>query len=150
MGKSTLVRNFARDHQLNLVEVNLERHVELDPVFKTLSVSTILSEIEGLTGKHVLRPGSLLFLDEIQATPWALQALRYFYEDHPELPVIAAGSLLEFVLSKHGFSMPVGRIEYLHIGPVHWTGWPSVPWTNEDSLTKDRLQNSSLGSICCC
>ncbi|MCP4122338.1 MAG: ATP-binding protein, partial [Bacteroidetes bacterium] len=58
------------------------------------------------------------FLDEIQATPWALQALRYFYEDYPELPVIAAGSLLEFVLSKHSFSMPVGRIEYLHLGPM--------------------------------
>ncbi len=42
VGKSTLVRNFAKDHQLNLVEVNLERHVELDPVFKTLSVSKML------------------------------------------------------------------------------------------------------------
>lgn len=118
VGKSTLVRNFAKEHQLNLIEVNLERHVELDLTFKTLSMPKILSELEGLTGQHPLRENSLLFLDEIQATPWALQALRYFYEDHPELPVIAAGSLLEIVLSKHSFSMPVGRIEYLHLGPM--------------------------------
>ncbi len=60
----------------------------------------------------------MLFLDEIQAAPIAIQALRYFYEDHPELPVIAAGSLLEFTMSKHSFSMPVGRVEYLYLGPV--------------------------------
>ena len=44
--------------------------------------------------------------------------MRYFYEEMPELPVAAAGSLLEFTLAKHSFSMPVGRIEYLHLGPM--------------------------------
>ncbi len=69
-------------------------------------------------GRKIIGPGSILFLDEIQATPYALQALRYFYEELPGLPVISAGSLLEFVLSKHNFSMPVGRIEYIHLGPM--------------------------------
>lgn len=118
MGKSTLVRNFAKDNHLNLVEVNLEKHLELDDIFKTLDIQNIIREIEGLTGTNVLTSNSLLFLDEIQATPRALQALRYFYEETPQLPVVAAGSLLEFVLSKHNFSMPVGRIEYLHLGPM--------------------------------
>jgi predicted AAA+ superfamily ATPase len=63
----------------------------------------------------------LLFLDEIQAVPEAIPALRYFYEERPELPVISAGSLLEFALSDHQFSMPVGRIQYLHIGPMNFT-----------------------------
>ena len=118
VGKSTLVRNFAKDCNLDLIEVNLEKHLELDNIFKTLDIQNIIREIEGLTGKNVLIPNSLLFLDEIQATPWALQSLRYFYEEYPQLPVIAAGSLLEFVLSKHNFSMPVGRIEYLYLGPM--------------------------------
>lgn len=118
VGKSTLVHNFADNNHLDLVEVNLERHIELDFVFKTLNVQKIMREIEGLTGKNALKPDSLLFLDEIQAAPFALQALRYFYEEYPQLPVIAAGSLLEFVLSNHPFSMPVGRIEYLYLGPM--------------------------------
>jgi len=63
-------------------------------------------------------PNSLLFLDEIQAVPTAIQSLRYFYEDLPELPVISAGSLLEFTPADHSFSMPVGRIEYHHLGPM--------------------------------
>jgi predicted AAA+ superfamily ATPase len=32
--------------------------------------------------------------------------------------VVAAGSLLEFTLARHSFSMPVGRIEYHHLGPM--------------------------------
>ena len=64
-------------------------------------------------------PGkTLIFLDEIQAVPEILPYLRYFYEKRPDIFVIAAGSLLEFLLSEHGFSMPVGRIEYLHLGPM--------------------------------
>ena len=36
----------------------------------------------------------------------------------PELPVIAAGSLLDFTLAEHEFSMPVGRIGYLYLEPL--------------------------------
>ena len=60
----------------------------------------------------------ILFLDEIQAAPALLSKLRWFAEELPELPVIAAGSLLEFTLSEHEFSMPVGRISYAHLEPL--------------------------------
>lgn len=118
VGKSTLVRQFAQTNQLMLAEINLERNLSLDAIFATLDVQRILREIEGLTGRPVDQPQTLLFLDEIQATPHALQALRYLYEERPELPVVAAGSLLEFTLAEHAFSMPVGRIEYLHLDPM--------------------------------
>ena len=118
VGKSTLVRQFAEDNQLTLNEINLERHLHLDAHFATLDLERILREIEGLVGRPVGGSGGLLFLDEIQATPHALQALRYLYEERPDLPVIAAGSLLEFALAEKTFSMPVGRIEYLHLGPM--------------------------------
>src|SRR5210317_148636 len=118
VGKSTLVRQFAEENKLILNEINLEQHLELNNIFKTLDTKLISKELEGLLGRKIISPGSILFLDEIQSTPNALQALRYFYEDLPELPVVAAGSLLEFVLSKHTFPMPVGRIEYVHLGPM--------------------------------
>ena len=118
MGKSTLVRLFAEEQNLLLNEVNLERHLELETAFSTLDMTTIRGELEALVGRSVTTPGSLLFLDEIQATPSALPALRYLYEDFPDIPIIAAGSLLEFALADHNFSMPVGRIEYHHLGPM--------------------------------
>ena len=73
-----------------------------------------------MAGKAV-SGGSLLFLDEIQAAPHALVSLRYFLEDMPKRPVVAAGSLMEFTLAEHSFPMPVGRIEYLHLGPMTFT-----------------------------
>ena len=118
VGKSTLVRRFAEKNGLVLNEVNLEQHLYLDNLFKTLDIDSMIRELDALAGRNIQAPNALLFLDEIQATPHAIQALRYFYEKKPELPVISAGSLLEFALADHHFSMPVGRIEYYHLGPM--------------------------------
>ena len=116
VGKTTLVRQFAAASGMGLCEVNLERNAYLDEVFKSLDTGRIVRELEALGGVRLA--GSILFLDEVQAAPHALLAMRYLYEDRPELPVLAAGSLLEFTLANHSFSMPVGRIEYLHMGPM--------------------------------
>jgi len=118
VGKSTLVRRFAEKNGLVLNEINLEQHLYLDNIFKTLDMDSIIRELDALAGRNIQSPGAVLFLDEIQATPHAIQALRYFYEEKQELPVISAGSLLEFALADHHFSMPVGRIEYYHLGPM--------------------------------
>ena len=61
---------------------------------------------------------SLLFLDEIQAAGAVIARLRWFAEELPRLAVIAAGSLLEFALAAHDFSMPVGRVSFLHVTPM--------------------------------
>ena len=119
VGKSTLVRQFAQNNELHLFEVNLERHPSLLPVFKTNDPGRIMKELEYLCGKGSIRTGKdLIFLDEIQAIPEAIQSLRYFFEEYPHIPLIAAGSLLEFTLAKHSFSMPVGRIQYLFLYPM--------------------------------
>ena len=118
VGKTTLVRQFAAASGMGLCEVNLERNLYLDRVFETLDTGRITRELEAVGGVRLA--GSILFLDEVQAAPHALQALRYLYEDRPELPVLAAGSLLEFTLADHPFPMPVGRIEYLHLGPMSY------------------------------
>ncbi len=118
VGKSTLVRRYCEQQGLVLCEVNLERHLKLEQVFKSLDTKKILDELTVLSGTSPLHENHLLFLDEIQATPAALAALRYLYEDYPNLRVIAAGSLLDFALKDQRFSMPVGRIDYYHLGPM--------------------------------
>jgi predicted AAA+ superfamily ATPase len=118
VGKSSLVRLFAKEIGLELDEINLEQQVSFDAIFKTLDMSLIEAELSSFFHRPVGRRGSLLFLDEIQATPHGLAALRYFYEQRPDIPVIAAGSLLEFALSEAKFSMPVGRIDFLHVEPM--------------------------------
>ena len=116
VGKSTLIETFARNAGLRLVTINCEKHRLLDGVFQSLDLTRILPELESIADQGPVNEDALLFLDEIQATPNALRALRYFYEERADLPVIAAGSLLVFALSKHTFSMPVVRVQYLHMG----------------------------------
>lgn len=145
VGKSTLVRQFADRNKLILHEVNLERHPTLVEVFKTQDTNKILRELEFICRKGAISgKNGVLFLDEIQAVPVAIQTLRYFYEDHPELPVISAGSLLEFAMSRHSFSMPVGRVEYLYLGPV--TFEETLAAMNETALL-DLLNHYQLHEI---
>ena len=118
VGKSTLVRLLAQQQGRALMEVNLERYPQLSSVFATLDTRKILAQLRALPGLQAMAPETILFLDEIQAVPEAIPALRYFHEDMPGLALVSAGSLLEFVLADHRFSMPVGRIRYLHMGPM--------------------------------
>lgn len=117
VGKSTIVREFGQlfDHY---VELNLERPDDAQYFDQHNEVLHIMNAIllkRGITikeGRTVL-----LFIDEIQERPKAIQLLRYFYEDMPHIFVVAAGSLLEFALGKVMRS-PVGRIEYLYMHPM--------------------------------
>jgi predicted AAA+ superfamily ATPase len=108
VGKSTLVELFAGQYKKNLLNVNLERYPELSQIFAGKDPDQIIQQIEFLPNMNDIDNNTILFLDEIQAVPEAVPALRYFYEDKPNLPLVSAGSLLEFVLSDHSFSMPVG------------------------------------------
>jgi len=119
VGKSTVIRNFSAQHNKTLHEINLEKNLKLDTVFRKLNIADIIRELELLSNRgRIDGENSVVFLDEIQAVPSAIPALRYFFEERPDIPVVAAGSLLEFTLSREHFSMPVGRIEYLYLGPM--------------------------------
>lgn len=117
-GKSTLVRMFAEGVNRKLIEVNFEENHQYKTIFTARDVNTIVQSLEIQFDTIISSRDSLLFLDEIQACPEAITVLRYFYEKMPDLPVLAAGSLLEFALSEASFSMPVGRIEFLYLGPM--------------------------------
>lgn len=119
VGKTWLVRELAKQQGLRLVEINFERAgSEVTGMFRAKDPRAVVRGLELMTG-HAIEPAStLLFLDEIQALPEVLANLRWFAEELPTLPVIAAGSLLDFVLAEHAFSMPVGRIVYHHLEPM--------------------------------
>ncbi|MFA6036578.1 MAG: AAA family ATPase [Legionellales bacterium] len=118
VGKTYLVREFARVNGLELIELNFEKNPEYKSLFVSNDVKKIVLLLEALQNKVIEPTACLLFLDEIQVVPELLAKLRWFAEDLPQLPVIAAGSLLDFVLNEHDFSMPVGRINYFHLEPL--------------------------------
>ena len=118
VGKTWLIRDLATSSQKELIELNFEKRPDLESLFKPNDPREILSNISVAMNIKIDLSKSILFLDEIQAAPHLFEKLRWFAEDLPELPVIAAGSLLDFALAKHEFGMPVGRIGYLYLEPL--------------------------------
>jgi uncharacterized protein len=80
-----------------------------------LEVKRNIQELSILFGKNIT-PSTLLIFDEIQTYPRAIMELRYFYEDFPEMFVIAGGSLMGFQLKN--ISFPVGRIQQIEMHPM--------------------------------
>ncbi|OGT46074.1 MAG: AAA family ATPase [Gammaproteobacteria bacterium RIFCSPHIGHO2_12_FULL_38_11] len=118
VGKTWLVRKLAEITGKQLIEINLEQNPELRSSFNSNDPQKILRDLELKMNLTINLNESILFLDEIQAFPELLAKLRWFYELLPALPVVVTGSLLDFTLAEHEFSMPVGRVSYLHIEPL--------------------------------
>jgi predicted AAA+ superfamily ATPase len=118
VGKTWLVRELSKAAGKHLIELNFERQRDLAIHFESNDPATILLNLESALNQTITPKNTLLFLDEIQAAPELLGKLRWFYEEMPQLAVIATGSLLEFVLENHSFSMPVGRINYFFVEPM--------------------------------
>jgi len=118
VGKSYLARALAKQHFSNLLEINFEETPDVADLFADKSPDKIVPRLELQTGCRAVPGETLIFLDEVQAAPEVFASLRFFHEKMPGMHIIAAGSLLEFILEDHDFSMPVGRIEYLHLGPA--------------------------------
>ncbi|MDX2054520.1 MAG: DUF4143 domain-containing protein [Polyangiaceae bacterium] len=146
VGKSWLVLHWGKARFGRVVEANVERHSGIAGCFTHDDPREVLLRLEVLLGQPIPVDGStLLFLDEIQAAPEILAKLRWFAEELPQLPLIAAGSLLDFALADHSFSMPVGRISYLHLEPMGFCEFALalgeerlVAWLREQ-VTLDRI-----------
>ena len=115
-GKTASVRHFGESFNL-FIEVNLERFDDLSMVRACRSHEDLLSALKTRHNITDVPERTLIFLDEIQESPEAVQWFRFLYEDHPDLFVIAAGSLMEVRLADRGFSFPVGRVTFRNLQP---------------------------------
>jgi len=116
IGKTYAARQLGSTYE-NFVEINLENQLSAHQAFVfDLDPKFMLQVLMKTSGQEIIPGKTLLFIDEIQAVPRAIIALRYFYELMPDLHVIAAGSLLDFAIAQVG--VPVGRIQALYMHPV--------------------------------
>lgn len=119
VGKTTLVKSFAARYP-HFIALNLEKPSDKSFFEDLDQVQDIVESIFLAQNLSIdALPNTLLFLDEIQELPKAIHLLRYFYEEFPDLHVIAAGSLLEFAI-KQVSSFPVGRVQFLYLHPLNF------------------------------
>jgi uncharacterized protein len=146
VGKTHAVRELAKQARKPLVEINLDEERDLWQIF-SLEPQQIIEELAVLKGLSVTN--SMLFIDEIQACPLAIAALRYLYERFPELPVLAAGSLLDFALAEFKESIPVGRVEFAYLYPMSFSEFVRAIHSEQladylDSFEPERVSSDAL------
>lgn len=118
VGKSYVLEQFGARYFKQVIVINFEKQPKYAQCFTSLVPAEIIQKIAVYLGQEIRAGETFLILDEIQACPPAIQALRYFKEEMPDLHVAGAGSLLEFALNKEDFKMPVGRVQYLYLKPL--------------------------------
>jgi uncharacterized protein len=118
VGKTYTIEKFARENFRHYLKINLEQERNLQHVFESLQPQQIINELTALYQIPIIDEETLLFIDEIQMSPKAITALRYFYEQRPGLHVISAGSLLDITLNEMQYSMPVGRVDFAFMYPM--------------------------------
>ena len=135
VGKTTLVEQFARKYDQYLY-LNLELPLDRKPFEDFTTIDQLLQAVFFLKNKsYNLQLKNLLFIDEIQEVPEALNILRYIYEHAPQIHVIAAGSMLESLFNKD-IHFPVGRVSYLMLRPV---SFPEFLLAMEEKAAFDQL-----------
>ncbi len=144
VGKTYIVRELAKDFDYFL-EVNFEKDTDVKHFFEqNLDPVRICTNLSAYYGIPVTDGKTLLFFDEIQSCSKAIQSLRFFYESKPGLHVIAAGSLLEFVLEDLT-SWGVGRIRSLYMYPMSFDEFLLA--NNEDALIELKKNASELNPL---
>ncbi|MCD8286695.1 MAG: ATP-binding protein [Clostridia bacterium] len=116
IGKTWIMQEFGKRYFTNTVYVNFDvPNRQYDDFFAyTIDPHTIIKNLAILCREPVT-PDTLFIFDEIQTCNNALNSLKYFCEDAPEIYVVAAGSLQGAELSA-GF--PVGKVDFLDMWPM--------------------------------
>ncbi|MBO9573647.1 MAG: AAA family ATPase, partial [Chitinophagaceae bacterium] len=142
VGKTTVVRAFGKSFQ-QYIELNLENERDSE-MFGSRDIETIVQTIFLSNNKNLaFKENTLLFIDEIQQVPEAVNMLRYFYEKYPEIKVIAAGSLLETIFNEEK-SIPVGRVDYRVMRPV---SFPEFLGALGEEQAQEQLKNIPLNDF---
>ena len=119
-GKTYLIKEFGRTEFEEMAYFNFDGNNGLKSIFDyDFNVERIMDELGNVIyGKKIISGKTLVVFDEIQDCPRAIQSLKYFCENMPELHIIAAGSLLVVALRKEGISFPVGKVDRMEMYPM--------------------------------
>ena len=139
VGKTWLMKEFGRTCFEQFTYINFEE-LNLQDVFAEKNPHAIIQQLALISGNKIDPQHTLLIFDEIQECKSALNALKYFYEQMPELAIVAAGSLLGISMAA-GDSFPVGKVDHMTLYPLTFKEYLSMV----DVAMYDYLSNRQVG-----
>lgn len=120
VGKTYILKEFGQKYYDGIAYFNFDHDEDLYNLFKeTKDPKRILEQLAFIYGKAIIPEKTLIFFDEIQECPNALNSLKYFNEEANEYHIVCAGSLLGIRLSHTSF--PVGKVEFTEMHPMSFS-----------------------------
>ena len=117
VGKTTAVREFAKQHYTHFVEVNFVKRPVAQQAFNgDLDTKTVITNLSAMGFGPFVEGKTLVFFDEIQECPNARTAIKFLVEDHT-CDYIESGSLLG-INYKPVPSYPVGYEDEIAMFPL--------------------------------
>ncbi len=118
VGKTWLMKEFGNKFYEKVAYINFDDNSRMQRLFEEdIDIERIMQGFKIESGVNIEPENTLILLDEIQETPKALKALKYFCENANQYHIISAGSLLGVALHE-GTSFPVGKVDFLDLTPL--------------------------------
>lgn len=119
IGKTSIIREFARNNYSNFLEINFILQPQAAAVFESGGTADeIVTALTAFSSNHLEKGKSLVFLDEIQECPMARTAIKTLVQDG-RFDYIESGSLLG-IQYKEVPSYPVGFEEKITMYPMNF------------------------------
>lgn len=118
VGKTWLMKEFGENFYEKYAYINFDDNSRMNKLFEEdFDIERIIQGLKIESGVNIEPYNTLIILDEIQETPKALKALKYFCENANEYHIISAGSLLGVAIHE-GTSFPVGKVDFMDLKPL--------------------------------
>lgn len=118
VGKTWLMKEFGKQYYKKCAYINFDDNSRMDKLFEDdFDLDKIIQGLKIESNVNIEPENTLVVLDEIQETPKALKALKYFYENANQYHIVSAGSLLGVAIHE-GTSFPVGKVDFLDLAPL--------------------------------
>lgn len=118
-GKTYIINEFCKNEYSNYVYVNLFENTNVIELYNSnLTSIEKFNRLKLLLDFDFEKEDTILFIDEIQESEKIISELKYFQENHNNVRIICAGSLLGVKLKRSKFSFPVGKVKMLNMYPM--------------------------------
>lgn len=119
VGKTYIIEEFCKNEFSNYIIINLFERTDIVNLYgENINSSEKYMKLKLLINVDIEKEDTCLFIDEIQESEKLISELKYFCEQHNNVRIICAGSLLGVKLKRTRFSFPVGKVEMLNMYPM--------------------------------
>ena len=118
-GKTYIINKFCQNEYKNYLKINLlERNDVVNLYKENTNSEEKYKRLKAMINFDFDKENSILFIDEIQESEELISELKYFCEEHNNVRIICAGSLLGVKLKRLTKSFPVGKVYIKNMYPM--------------------------------